>query len=269
MNYDWYGDLMALLGSYKEMKQNRIGETKYNIHGDLMKIVEYNTNKDIIVEFQDRHKTKIHTRYKFFTEGTVRNPYSKNMFGVAIVGNKYSTHTKEYSAWNNMLRRCFDDNFKEKHSTYKDTTCCEEWLYYENFYEWLHKQENFDKWLNGKRWGVDKDILVKGNKIYSPDTCCLVPQNVNKLFTKNDMYRGDLPIGVTRKDDLLYVSCHNPFINRQKFLTYCNESKNGFFAYKSYKEDVIKKVAKIEYDKGNITKQCYEAMMKYEVGIDD
>lgn len=100
---------MALPNSYKEMKRNRVGETNYNIHGDLMKIIEYNTNKDILVEFQDEYLTTVKTRYKFFIDGTVRNPYGKSIFDVAIVGNKYSTHTKEYKAWRNILERCFDE----------------------------------------------------------------------------------------------------------------------------------------------------------------
>lgn len=260
---------MALGNKYKKMKQNRIGETNYNINGDLMKIIEYNTNKDIVVEFQDKYMAKVHTRYKFFTEGTVRNPYARNMYGVAIVGNKYSSHTKEHESWSNILIRCFDKKYKEKYPTYQDVNCCEEWLLFDNFYEWLHSQPNFDKWLNGKRWDVDKDILIKGNKTYSPETCCLVPNNVNKLFSKNDSCRGDLPIGVTIKDNSFYVSCNNPFTKKQKFLGYRDTPEKGFLLYKKTKESYIKQVAEIEYSNGNITKQCYDAMMKYEVEITD
>lgn len=234
-----------------------------------MKIIKYNTNKDIIVEFQDEYHTTVKTRYKFFIDGTVRNPYGKSIFGIAIVGNKYSTHTKEYKAWRNILDRCFDEKFKRAHPTYQNAACCKEWLLFENFYEWLHDQGNFGKWLNGERWDVDKDILVKGNKIYSPETCCLVPNNVNKLFSKNDSCRGDLPIGVSVKDGSFYISCHNPFTKKQKFLGYCDTSEKGFLLYKKKKESYIKQVAQIEYDKGNITKQCYNAMMNYEVEITD
>ena len=95
-----------------------------------------------------------------------------------------------------MINRCFYEKIKEEHPTYKNVTCSEEWLLFENFYEWLHLQENFDKWYNEDKWCLDKDILVKGNKIYSPKTCCLVPQNVNTLFTKKNANRGKLPIGV-------------------------------------------------------------------------
>lgn len=260
---------MALPKSYKEMKINRVGEIKRNIHGDLMKIIEYTTNKNIVVEFQDDYRATVKTRYKFFIEGTVRNPYGRNMYGVAIVGNKYSSHTKEYVAWKNILIRCFDEQFKTKHPTYQDAVCCDDWLLFENFYEWLHSQENFEQWFNGDKWNVDKDILIKGNKVYSPETCCLVPHNVNKLFTKNDACRGNLPIGVIVKDDSYYISCSNPFTKKQEFLCYCDSPEKGFLIYKKQKESYIKQVAQIEYEKGNITNKCYESMMRYEVEIDD
>ena len=46
-------------------------------------------------------------------------------------------------------------------------------------------------------WQLDKDILIKGNKIYSPDTCCFVPSEINNLFVGCNKSRGSLPIGVT------------------------------------------------------------------------
>ena len=37
-------------------KTNRLGETNYNQHGTLMKIIKYNSYNDIDVEFQDEYK---------------------------------------------------------------------------------------------------------------------------------------------------------------------------------------------------------------------
>lgn len=197
----------------------------------------------------------------------------KLVYGVGIVGTKYLTkinykHLKEYDAWTNMLKRCFSEKFKSQRPTYKDTTCCNEWLLYENFYEWLHSQENFDKWLNGS-FTLEKDIIVKGNKVYSPETCCLVPQNVNKLFTKRDATRGDLLIGVSKRKDKFITKCCNPITNKRDFLGAYDTQEEAFNVYKIYKEKIIKQIAQEEYDKGNITKKCYEAMMKYEVEITD
>lgn len=254
-----------------QIKVYRLGETKTNYQGCLMKIIEYNRSDDIIVEFQDDYKADVHSTYRNFTLGKIKNPYYPSVYGVGITGNKYpksidGKHTKEYSVWHGMIGRCYYEKYRNNNIAYKDSICCEDWLLYENFYEWLHSQENFDKWLVGNKWAIDKDILIKGNKIYSPETCCLVPQNVNSLFTKCDKNRGDCLIGVSQDDRYFVARCSNPLNNNKKeFLgAYFTEEK-AFYSYKKRKEEIIKQVAQIEYNKGNITKECYNTMMSYEV----
>lgn len=256
--------------------KSHLYEEKYSNQGCLMRIVEYNNNQNIIVEFQDEHKARVNTQYCNFSKGSVKNPYYPVVYGVGVAGNKYITvdenskSTKEYTIWYHILQRCFDEKWKEKRPWYRDTKCCDEWLYYPNFYEWLHSQENFDKWYENKRWAVDKDILFKGNKIYSPDTCCLIPQNVNCLFLKREAERGKYPIGVRYTNDGFVAICRNPFLNKSVELGCYSIPENAFyFGYKPYKENIIKQVAQIEYNNGNITKQCYNAMMEYEVEITD
>lgn len=249
-------------------------EEKYNNQGCLMKIVECTNNTHIIIEFQDDYKFRVNTIYANFKSGSIKNPYYPSVNGVGIIGTKYPRsinckNIKEYEAWKCILRRSYDDKVKGRQPTYNGVTCCNEWLNYENFYEWLHSQPNFDKWLNGKRWAIDKDIFIKRNKIYSPDTCCLVPQNVNCLFLKREAERGKYPIGVRDNGDGFVAVCRNPFLNRSVEIGCYSTPEKAFYAYKKYKEDIIKQVAQVEYDNGNITKECYEAMMSYEVEIDD
>lgn len=257
---------------------NRLYEEKLNNQGCPMKIIEYNNTSDIVVEFQDDYKYRTNTIYANFKSGSVRNPYCPSIYGIGITGCKYPTKTKtndrptkEYSIWRSILERSFVEKIKEKQPTYKDVSCCSEWINFENFYEWLHSQPNFNKWYEGNRWAVDKDILHKGNKVYSPENCCLVPINVNCLFLKRESERGKYPIGVRYKDDDGFLaSCHNPFTNRNEQIGSYSTPENAFyFGYKPYKEDIIKRVAQIEYDKDNITKECYDAMMNYVVEITD
>ena len=253
----------------------RIDKISINHQGCPMMIVEYGNANNMVVEFQDEYKGRVHTNYWSFTKGNVKNPYHPMVLGVGRIGVKYPSKindktTKEYQAWKGVVARCFDEKYKQKHPTYKDVTCCKEWLLYENFYEWLHNQENFDKWHRGRQWNVDKDILFKGNKVYSPETCCLVPNNVNKLFSKSDAVRGNLPIGVRSSGGRFQARCCNPITNQTEYLGAYSKMEDAFYlGYKPYKEDIIKQVAKLEYNQGNITKQCYDAMMKYEVEITD
>lgn len=242
-----------------------------------MRIVEYNSNQDIMVEFQDEHKARVKTQYCNFDKGSVKNPYYPVVYGVGIAGNEYKTvyenssrSIKEYTIWYHILQRCFDEKYLQKHPAYRNVTVCEEWMYFPNFYEWLHSQPNFDKWFNGKRWAVDKDILFKGNKIYSPEFCCIIPQNVNCLFLKRESERGKYPIGVYYSNDGFVARCRNPFLDKSVEIgKYSTPEKAFYLGYKPYKENIIKQVAQVEYDKGNIIKECYEAMMNYEVEITD
>jgi hypothetical protein len=239
-----------------------------------MTIVEYNNTHSIIVEFQDKYRARVHTSYHHFKDGAVKNPYCPNLYNVGMVGDKYQTsangiHTKEYQIWTNIIVRCYSEKYKNKRPTYKDATCCNEWLLYENFYEWLHSQENFENWYEGERWAIDKDILIKGNKIYSPETCCLVPNNINSLFVKRNARRGKYPIGVAYKKRDNIFTAHIEINGNTHYIGSFDSSEQAFLSYKKRKEDYIKQVAQEEYDKGNITKQCYDAMMKYEVEITD
>ena len=250
---------------------NRIGEKNYNSQNDLMKIVEYKKSNNITVEFQDKYRAQIKTRYSHFKNGTIINPYHASVCGIGMPGIKYGSVrngkvTKEYPTWSYMIEICSCE-------TSKNAICCEEWLLFDNFYEWLHSQENFDKWLNGEYWTLDKDILIKGNKIYSPETCCLVPRMVNSLFKKQENKKTRLPIGVQfEANRQRYIANCSNSVNGKDYNMYLgsfNNSEDAFKCYKEYKENLIKRVARIEFNKGNITKRCFESMLKYEVEITD
>lgn len=261
----------------QKLKSERVGDEKYNNQGCLMKIVQYNRASDIVVEFQDEYKAKIHAQYGTYKLGNIKNPYAKTIYGKGMMGEKYPSQinykrTREFAAWRNILKRSFDKKFKNEHPTYENVTCCDEWLLFDNFYEWLHEQPNFSMWHDNSNWSVDKDILIKKNKIYSSQTCCLVPQNVNVLFTKRTLDRGECPIGVSkdRRTGKYIAQCENPLLShRMPYLGTYNTPTDAFNAYKKYKENVIKQVANIEFDSGNITEACYNAMMNYKVEITD
>ena len=257
-----------------DVKQERLGQERRNNQGCLMKIIKYDDAHNVVIEFQDKYKANVHTEYKHFLSGNVKNPYHPSVFNVGMIGNKYPAFTngkatKEHLIWRHMLERCFDDKFKNKHLAYQNVSCCNEWLIFENFYEWLHSQENFEKWLNNDKWAIDKDILVKGNKIYSPETCCLVPQNVNKLFTKRDALRNDLSIGVRKNGNGFLAQWCNPFTNKKEYSKTYSTIDEAFEQYKCSKESLIKQVAQDELSKGNITLQCHNSMMNYVVEITD
>ncbi|HHZ94383.1 MAG TPA: AP2 domain-containing protein [Flavobacteriales bacterium] len=96
---------------------------------------------------------------------------------------------KIYTTWKNMIKRCSEYASEREKKFYSDCSVCGEWLYFDSFYQWTKKQD----W-KGKQ--LDKDLLVEGNKIYSPETCVFVHQSINKLIMDNERVRGDYPQGV-------------------------------------------------------------------------
>lgn len=170
---------------------------------------------------------------------------------------------KSYSKWRAMIARCTSETIKEKNLTYKDCEVCNEWLDYPNFQKWY--EENYYE-VEDEQMHLDKDILIKGNKIYSPETCIFVPCRINVLFTKSNKKRGDLPIGVKR-DKKAYVAQCSTLGRKKKYLGRFNTPEEAFVAYKAFKEKYIKEVADLYKDK--IPKNLYDAMYRYEVEITD
>lgn len=258
--------------------KKRLGRINVNNQGSLMKIVKYESATNVDVEFQDKFNYKARgVTWQCFENGEIKNPYYPEVYDIGVTGAKYSIwengkHIKEYNIWRSMLMRCYDKRFKEKQPTYTDTTCCDEWLLFENFYEWLHSQSNFNRWLMGNGdWGLDKDIIFKNNKIYCSEYCCLVPQNVNNLFTNRINHRGKYPIGVCldKRSGEYVARCCNPFTKKYVTIGRYSTPEKAFLAYKKYKENIIKQVAETEFKKGNITKRCYDAMLNYIIEITD
>ena len=173
--------------------------------------------------------------------------------------------TKEYQAWHNMISRCYNtQNIHTRNYVYKNCTVCDEWLNYQVFAEWYNN--NYYE-INNEQMCLDKDILFKVNKIYSPETCVFVPQSINKLCTKTKAKRGTLPIGVyehknknyTHKRYRVQLQCRGKNIMLGQF----NTPHEAFLMYKLNKELVIEKQAEKYKDK--IPHKLYEALINYRV----
>lgn len=259
--------------------ENRVGIYKNNSEGDLMKVIEYNSSSDVVIEFQDKYKYICKTYWKHFKNGCVKNPYHPNKYGGIVGTNKDINETddfcistsKEYNAWFNILTRCFNKNVHAKENTYKNCTICKEWMCFWNFYKWIINQENYVQWKDNDDYAIDKDILIKGNKFYSPKTCVLVPKSINNLLVKHDKRRGKYPIGVTKRkvDGMFEAQCRNPIDDKYYTLGLYNSPYDAFVSYKQYKEKIIKKVAKEEFENNKITLVCYNALINYNVEITD
>lgn len=149
-------------------------------------------------------------------------------------------HCPIYSVWTQMLLRATSEKYKQKHPTYAEVTVCEEWLKFTAFKLWWDKQPQ------GKDLELDKDLLTEGNKQYNPETCVLVPSQVNNLFLSREAMRGEQPLGVycdSRKIRVRYVACIGLGFGRgQKYLGSFRCPKEAHSAWQKAKISCIKDV---------------------------
>lgn len=249
------------------VNNGRIGEVSYTKCGTPAIIKEYKDCKNVLVEFQDEYKYQYKTSYLNFKNGHLTNPYEcRNTGGIGFIGvGKYNSkdHIEAYRRWKQIINRCLKFN-KEDESirSYEDCDICKEWLNFQNFAEWYYENlYEFDGTLC-----VDKDILVHGNRVYSPDTCLIVPERINLLFVKEKARRNGLPIGVTKMKSGKYTGMYHTSDGNQYFGCF-NTVEECFNVYKNRKESYIKEVLK-DYE-NIVPKKVYDAVYNYEILITD
>lgn len=247
-------------------KINRVGEKHLSKFGGEFEIIKCKSATDLDVYFIEYDCIVSRVQYSQIKKGNIVCPLFPTVYNIGCIGiGKYNAYSPIYKIWCGILERCYDESKRWKHITYKDCTICEEWHNFQNFAKWY--EENYYE-CNGEEMALDKDILIKGNKIYSPQTCIFVPKRINTLFTKRQNDRGELPIGLhINNNNKIVARCNT--LNERKYLGSfsLNEPFKAFTCYKNFKEKYIKEVAD-EY-KDYIPTELYEAMYRYEVEIDD
>ena len=151
---------------------------------------------------------------------------------------------KYYAVWGSMLQRCYSEKFLESNPSYIGTSVCSEWLYATEFKKWMEQQDWQGKCL-------DKDIIVPGSKLYSPETCAFVLQATNNFVIARNASRGDYPIGVSldTRTGRYQARCGNPFHRReQESLGYFSTPQAAHEAWRKRKHELAQLVAAKESD---------------------
>lgn len=175
-----------------------------------------------------------------------------NDAGYSVRDKKSGWYCPYYNRWSGMLERCYHDKSLDRHPYYKGCSVCDEWLLFSNFKVWLESQPN---WEN---LHLDKDLLVLGNKVYSPETCRFVSGVVNSFMTDGgSSLKGGLPLGVTMhhykyKGVLVSSSyrsrCRNPFTGNRDHLGLFDCSDQAHQVWKNKKHEHACKLAELETD---------------------
>jgi len=172
---------------------------------------------------------------------------------------------REYDLWHSMLTRCYSGGFKRINAAYEGCTVSENFKSYSYFYEWCQRQIGF----NEKEWQLDKDLLFKGNKQYSEDTCVFVPQSINKTlpFCQKRGLRHAVGVSYHTKKRKYVVQPQLQQDGSRRWLGAYDTEVEAFQVYKVYKERHLKNLAKSYY--GRLDKRAYSALMAWEVDMSD
>lgn len=248
--------------SKREDYINKVFESKK--YG-AMKIIEYTNSNNVLVKFlRSGFTTK--TKICHVMSDCVRDYEQPYVYGVGILGTEpvvvCGLQHKAYKVWVRMLERCYDEKYLEKFPSYVGCNVSDNFKYFPNFKAWCDKQIGF----NNKGWCLDKDIILKGNKTYSEDNCCFVPQEINALFTLSNKIRGEYPIGVW------YNNSTGKFVSqlggkRPRSLGKFSDVTSAFLSYKVAKELYIKQIATTW--KESIDERVYNSLMNWQIEITD
>lgn len=231
--------------------------------GGRVEVLTYTRAKDVLVRHLDKFGYEARVSSCNLRKGKVKNPYFASVYGVGFIGvGEYLTvcggkPTPEYTRWRSMMNRSYCLKYHDRRPTYRGVSVTPEWHNFQTFAEWSSKQPN----SRVKGYDLDKEMRVLGSKVYSPETCSYLPQEVNKILLDGGASRGSLPTGV-----IAY---------RDGWRAQVNVDGNGHMSstfktvgealdwYKTRKEDNVRSVAS-KY-KENIHPEVYMNLIKWEV----
>ena len=236
-----------------------------NNYGDVV-VLQYTNTRDVTVKFINTGNIR-KVGISDLKKGEVRDNELKPVYkvGVMDVPNVVSQGClpKSYRVWHSMLHRCYNENMRSYYPTYSDCEVSDDFKYYSKFKEWAEKQIGYN--IEGSE--LDKDILLRGNKVYSAETCAFVPNEINCLLHTGKSYRGLLPQGVVLSRNKNRYGARVNMNGNRTYLGWYNTTEEAFMKYKEVKEAYIKEVA--DKYKDVIDPRVYEALYAWTINIDD
>ena len=192
-----------------------------------------------------------------------------SVYGVGYMGNNpelKSTYNGKrcsiYDRWLSMLERCYSKKVHERFPTYVGCYTSDEFKDYSKWRVWY---DSYPYKYDG--WQLDKDLLAKGNKIYSSETCVFLPHIINSTLKKSNKTRGNYLIGTYfDKHSNKFKACMTKY-GKNTTLGYFENEMDAHLAYKQAKDEYLKELAE-EY-KDRIDPRAYNALQNYVVDIDD
>jgi len=166
--------------------------------GGSATVINYINSGKILVQHNDNYKHQQFVRACNLRSGDFKNPYTKSTKGIGFIGvgefdrSIKGRMTKSYSLWSSMMQRCYCSTRNKSKKSYFGISVDKEWHNFQNFAQWFNKQIN----VINQGFDLDKDLRVSGNKMYSKNTCSMVPVEINKMVRSMSGYKRSVPQGV-------------------------------------------------------------------------
>lgn len=220
----------------------------------------YRSATDIDVVFEKTSGIRISCKVGDFERGKLKDYYAPTVFGIGCLGDLYAYNLpknfskNDQTKWYGLMRRISTQlTGNTRTSSWGTCTCCDDFKNFSKFVEWMHSQPNYNDLVEfcsvtNTRYCIDKDIIFKGNKNYSFETCCLVPNAINELFSYSSTRRGDYPLGVKLHTDgvAVYVMFGRDILGKSRYTKTFNFNKCNHEVYnnidrKNYYIDLVNK----------------------------
>ena len=246
---------MNNISGIKDVEVGNVYQTREGGSVTILLIRNYN---DIVVEHNDEYKHQVVTRLSHINSGSIRNPYKPSVYGIGYIGvGPYKScndgrKTVEYDAWNHMFTRCYSNVYQDKNPSYVGCTVDPIWHNFQNFAHWYCYTGYYNIGYH-----LDKDLLVQGNRIYSPNTCTMLPAELNSTLQVKETDRL-LPTGVLKTNSGYKAQFNN--LSEKAYLGTFNTIEEAHQQYRLAKKRQLIKLA-IKYE-GRISMVAYQALLK-------
>lgn len=240
-----------------------VGQVRNTNEGGSFTVIEFHSAKNVIIRHNDEHGHIAKVSSDQVRNGNIRNPFYPTLYGVAYMGvGKHRAkingkNVQHYSIWTSAVCRCYCPVRLAKRPSYNGCTLSKEFLCYQNFAEWYTTHESY-----GLGYELDKDLLVKGNKVYSAETCTMIPKELNLVIKDKVSRNSNLPIGVLRNKVDGYTAGLKIRLKDYHLGTF-KTPEEASAAYVKAKEAYVKEVA-LEW-KDKIEPRAFDALMNWTV----
>lgn len=225
----------------KDMQHGCIHKT--NSHGKV-KVISHKPPGMVLVEFIDSGWSRL-CDVVDLRNGKTKDLMRPTVQGVGFIGDGiYSTRdgrhkTKQYMTWNGMITRCYSDSWHKKKPSYSECETCEEWQNFQNFAAWY--DDNYPN--DGLHYELDKDLLVMGNKIYSPETCLFIPRKINSFLNSGSSNMTIFLPGARPRNSLFNSTCGNPITGKREYLGQFETEIEAHLAWAARKKEIAAMLA--------------------------